>query len=197
MSTKLILIRHGSTHWNLKKRYCGFTDLGLNADGKKQARKLYKRLKDNPIHKIYSSDRKRAIQTARIIFRSSKLEKMPDLREMHFGVFEGLTYDEIMKRHPIIYKRWMEDPYNITIPKGEKMHEFKRRVINAFKKIIALNINKTVAVVCHGGAISVFLNHILGSKNFWKQIPKLASFSIVEYKKGKPKIKLFNDIAHL
>jgi len=197
MSTKLILIRHGSTQWNLKKRYCGFTDLGLNADGKKQTRKLYKRLKGNPVDKIYSSDRRRAIETAKIIFRSSKFEKMPDLREMHFGVFEGLTYDEIMKRHPVIYKRWLDDPYSITIPKGEGLSEVKKRVVSAFKKIIALNINKTVAVVCHGGAISVFLNHILGSKNFWKHIPKSASISIVEYKKGKPKIKLFNDTMHL
>ncbi len=197
MPTKILLIRHGQTEWNLRKRYCGSADLGLNACGKKEAEKLRKRLKDKPVHKIYSSDRIRAIETARIVFKRAGLEKIPGLSEMHFGIFEGLTYDEIMRKYPVIYKRWLRDPYGITIPKGEGLREFKKRVVSAFKKIIALNANKTVAVVCHGGAISIFLNHILKSKDFWKQIPKSASLSIVEYNNSKPKIRLFNDIAHL
>ena len=197
MPTKLLLIRHGQTEWNLQKRYCGSADLWLNACGKKEAEKLRKRLKDNPVYKIYSSDRKRAVQTARIVFGRSKVKKIADLREAHFGIFEGLTYDEIIKRHPVIYKRWLKDPFSITIPQGESLRKFKKRVVGAFKKIVALNTDKTVAIVCHGGAISVFLNHVLRSKGFWKQIPKSASLSIVEYTKGKPKIKLFSDTTHL
>lgn len=195
--TKLILIRHGETDWNCKKKYCGFLDININERGKRQARKLYKRLKDETIHKIYSSDRKRAIQTAGIIFKKLKIEKAPELKEMHFGIFEGLDYKQIMKNHPLIYKKWLKSPYSITIPEGESLREFNKRVTKAIKKIVALNKNKTVALVCHGGVISAFLNHILKSKRFWKHIPNSSSLSIIEYRNGRPKIKLFNDTGHL
>lgn len=197
MATKLILIRHGSTNWNLEKKYCGFRNINLNNEGKKQAMLLRRRLKEEQIHRVYSSDRKRAIQTANIIFNRIKIEKIPDLRETHFGILEGLTYEEIMKRHPEIYKKWLNDPFSINIPYGEKIVNFKKRILKTFKKIIRLNKNKTVAVVCHGGVISIFINNILNSKSFWKNIPNSSSLSIVEYRNGKAKIKLFNDTTHL
>lgn len=195
--TRLLLIRHGQTDWNLKKRYSGNLNVDLNQEGRKQAEKLHKRLKEEKIYKIYASDRKRAIQTAAIIFKGREAKKVAGLREVHFGIFEGLTYKELMKRHPVVYKQWLKDPYSIKIPKAETLKEFKSRIVRAIKKIVALNKNKTVAVVCHGGAISIFINHVLKSKDFWKQIPHSASISIVEYKAQKAKIKLFDDITHL
>ncbi len=197
MATRLILIRHGQTDWNLKKRYSGNLNVDLNQEGRRQAKKLHKRLKKEKIDKIYVSDRKRAIQTAAIIFKAAEAKKVAGLREVHFGIFEGLTYKELMKRHPLVYKQWLKDPYSIKIPKSESLKEFKNRIVRAIKKIVVLNKNKTAAVVCHGGAISIFINHIFKSKDFWKQIPRSASISIVEYKRGKAKIKLFDDVSHL
>jgi len=197
MATRLILIRHGQTDWNLKRKYSGFVNVRLNQTGKKQAQKLGGRLKDGKFDKIYSSDRKRALETARIVFKSRKIEVVPDLRELHFGIFEGLTYKVIMKKHPEIYKRWLDDPYSVTIPKGEALKDFKKRIVAAFKKIISLNNGKCVAAVCHGGVISIFINYISGSEEFWKQIPGAASLSIIECINGRKKIKLFNDVKHL
>ncbi len=139
MPTKLILIRHGSTDWNLEKRYSGFIDIGLSDKGKKQARRLYKRLKQEKVRKVYASDRKRAIQTAKIIFNGLKIEKIPDLREMHFGCFEGLTHKEIMKKHSKIYKKWLNNPFCVAIPGGEDWNDFRKRIMNSIKKIISLN----------------------------------------------------------
>jgi len=197
MITKLILIRHGQTEWNLLKRYCGFVDLELNKKGKFQAGKLHKKMKSQSIHKVYASDRKRAVQTAGIVFKNQHIEMMPDLREIHFGVFEGLTQDEILEKYPKIYKRWLKDPYSVTIPKGENLLKFKKRVVSAIKKIVKENSGKTVAVVCHGGAISIFINHLLKSKDFWAQIPKSTAMSVVEFEKNKAKVKVFNDVSHL
>ncbi len=197
MPTTLILIRHALTDLSLEKRYCGFRDVGLNEKGKRQAKKLFKRLKQEEIHKVYTSDRKRAIQTAKIIFHGFKLERIPDLKEMHFGVFEGLTYQEIIKKYPKIYKKWLSNPFSMNIPDAEDLYNFIKRIVNALKKIIALNQNKTIAVVCHGGAIGVFITAILKSNHLLRYIPKPASLSIIEYKNGGGKIKLFNDTAHL
>lgn len=197
MATRLFLIRHGQTNWNLKKRYCGFLDIDINKMGKMQARRLQKRLQAEKIHKVYSSDRKRAINTAKIAFKGAEIERVPGLREMHFGVLEGLTYRQIMKRHPEVYKKWLSDPFGITIPKGEPLSDFRKRIVRAIKKIISLNPNKTVAVVCHGGAISIFLTHLFKSKDFWNQIPHSASLSIVEFRQGKARVKLLDDTSHL
>lgn len=197
MATKLILIRHGQTQWNLQKRYSGIVDVSLNGRGKKQAQELHRRLKKEVIHKVYSSDRKRAQQTANIIFKKAAIVTVPDLRELHFGIFEGLTYKKIMKNHSEIYKRWLNDPFRVSIPEGESFSDFKKRVRKAFKKIIALNRNKTIAVICHGGTISMFINSIKREKNFWKHIPSSASMSIIEFKNGKAGIKQVNDTSHL
>lgn len=196
MATKLILIRHGATDWNLERRYSSFTDIDINDKGKKQARKLYKRLKREGIHKVYSSDRKRAFNFARIVLKGKKIQKLVGLGELNFGIFEGLTYEEIMKRYPKIYKRWLKDPFSIVIPNGEDLSNFKKRIVKTLKKIISLNKDKTIAVVCHGGAISIFINHILKSRNLWSQIPNIGGLSIIEYKNGRPKIQLLNDTTY-
>ncbi len=86
---------------------------------------------------------------------------------MHFGIFEGLTYKQIMKKFPDTYKKWISNPFKIVIPRGESLDILKKRVVTAFRKIILRHPNQTVAVVCHGGTISAFINHLLKSKDFW------------------------------
>lgn len=197
MPTKLILIRHGRTAWNFQKRYCGAKDIGLDCAGKKEAARLCGRMKKEVVHKIYSSHKKRARQTAEIVFGASGIKNVPGLAEMNFGVFEGLTYAQIFKKYPTVYKKWLKDPFGTVIPGGESLPDFKKRVVGAMEKIVSLNKDKTVAIVCHGGVISIFINHILGSRDFWKHIPRPGSISMVEYKGGKPRVRYFNDIAHL
>jgi len=198
MSTKLILIRHGQTDWNIKKKYCGSVDIGLNETGRKQIRRLRDRLKSQKIDKVYASDKKRAIQTAEIIFKGREIELISDLREMHFGVFEGLTYKQVMKKYASLYKKWLDDPFSITMPKGESLFSFKKRVIKAIRSIISKNRNKAVAVICHGGPISMIISYALKSRQFWQNIPDSASLSIIEYSKSnKPIIRLQNDTSYL
>lgn len=197
MATKLIFVRHGQTAWNSKMIYCGSTDICLNRKGRAQVEKLKKVFSRQEVDKIYCSNKKRALETAKIIFGKEKIIKLTDLREMHFGVFEGLTYKQIQKKYPGAYKKWLKDPFRATIPKGESIRDFKKRILRAVGKIMFANKGKTVAIVCHGGAISIFLTHIRKSKDFWKQIPSSASVSIVECQNNKLQIKLFNDISHL
>lgn len=197
MATRLLIIRHGSTDWNVKQRYCGFVDVVLNRKGVAQARRLKGRLKNEAVHKVYSSDRKRALQTAGIVFRGYDIRKVPDLCEMRFGIFEGLTYKQILRKFPAIYKKWIASPFRVTIPSGESLNTLKKRVVKAFNKIISKHPGQAVAVVCHGGSISAFLNHIRKEKDFWSRIPESASLTIVESEKNNFRIKLFNDTSHL
>jgi broad specificity phosphatase PhoE len=197
MLTRLFLIRHGITEWNQQRRYCGRKDVGLSRQGELQAKELCKRLKKFKFDRIYSSDRKRALQTSRIIFDGVKVITLSGLREIDFGVFEGLRHKEIMKRYPVIYRRWLKNPFQSRIPKAESLDTFKKRVNSTFRKIIRLNCGKTIAVVCHGGAIAVFISTILKKNHFWRYVPAAASISMVEYKKSQLRVKKFNNTAHL
>ncbi len=197
MITRLILIRHGITEWNKNRRYCGYKDVSLSRQGRLQAIKLRNRFKGGGFDKIYCSDRKRALQTRAILFGRSEFTRLNGLREINFGVFEGLKHEEIMEKFPAVYKQWLADPYKARIPQAEQMRVFKKRVQNAIKKILQTNSGKTIAVVCHGGVIGILVSSILKSKDFWKYVPSAASLTIVEYQGDKFRIKKFNDKRHL
>lgn len=197
MPTRLILIRHGQTAWNRKGKYAGFTDVGLNETGRRQARKLRKRFKEEEIHRVFSSDRRRAIETAAIVFKGRRVETEAVLREIHFGRFEGFTHREILKKYPVVYSRWLRDPFSVKVPGGESLTVFRRRVLGGVKKIISRYPGKTIALVSHGGVISALMMHVLKTKNFWRCIPDSASVSVIEFENGKTGIKVFNDVSHL
>ena len=197
MTTRLVLIRHGITEWNKERRYCGQSDVSLSAQGVSQAKKLRKRLKAFEFDRIYSSDRRRALQTSRIIFNVAKIIKIRGLKEINFGVLEGLEHKEIIEKYPSVYKKWLTNPFKNRIPKAETMNAFKDRISSALRRIIRLNSGKTIAVVCHGGTIGIFVSSILKSKKFWRYVPAAASITVVERKKSELRIKQFNDTAHL
>lgn len=193
MTTKLFLIRHGITEWNKQKRYCGYKDVNLSNQGKAQAIKLRKSIKEISFDRIYCSDRKRALQTRAILFGKTKFLKVRNLKEIHFGVLEGLTHEQIIKKYPVAYKAWLKDPYKGRIPEAESLQDFKKRVVRVMNKITQANLGKTVAVVCHGGVIAMFVSSILKSRKFWKYVVSPASVTIVDYKNRKFKLIKFND----
>ena len=199
MSTKVILIRHGETEWSYQKRYCGFTDIELNEKGRQQARRLLKRLSKEKIHKVYSSDMKRTVQFAKIVFKDLPVEELLDLREMNFGIFECLTYQDIMEKYPRVYGEWLGSPLDIIITQGEGLKILARRVRKALRRILSQNSNKTVAVFTHGGPIRVILCDILrlDLKEIWQIELGLASISIIEFVKGRGRVHLLNDIPYL
>lgn len=199
MHTKLILVRHGETDWTRRKKYCGITDIGLSKNGKAQAKKLAERLANEKIDKVYSSDLRRAMQFCKLAAGNTHVEKVPALREMNFGIFKGLTHQEIMKRYPEIYEKWLKDPVKITIPKGESLKSFSGRIIKALSKILSRNKNKTIVVFTHGGPIRVYLCYLKGInlRKIWKIQQNVGCINIIEFKDGKAKIRLLNDTSYL
>lgn len=194
MVKRIFLIRHGQTDWNLKGRYQGHSDTDLNANGKAQAKRLSDRLKGEKIEAVYASDRKRALNFAKIIFKSCPIKADPALREICFGVFEGLNYEEIAAKYPDIYAGWAGDPFGVKIPNGEDPVYFKNRVLNIFTNIVESDDYEAVAIVTHGGVINVIIDNIMKRESGRDSIPLPASLSIIEFKDGKPGIVLLNDM---
>lgn len=184
---RLILIRHGKTCDNLKRRYSGIKDIGLTRAGRQEAKKIKEKIKGLKVDRVFCSDLKRSWQTAEIIFsnRTCKIIKNPHLREINFGKWEGLTYIQIVRRYPSTCKRWLKDPFSVNIPKGQKLSHFVRKIKNELKKIVDRNTDKTVALITHSGVIRVILNTIRGikKKDFWQLKINPCSVYIIEYKK--------------
>lgn len=198
MRSRIILIRHGQTDWNIQMRYQGSKDIPLNNTGIAQARLLARRMKNEAVNKVYSSGMKRANEFGKIVFGSVEIEHVPGLREISFGIFEGMTYDEIMKAHPDIYSEWVKDPMNLAVPGGEDLKSFGKRVLTAFNAVAdSAGRDECLAIVTHGGAISVIVNSVSGSNSFWENIPETASVTIIESEGGVRRLKSFNDTSHL
>jgi broad specificity phosphatase PhoE len=181
----------------MEKKYCGIRDISLSPQGRRQARRLRRRLKQENITQVYASDRKRALQTAKIVFKNVLIVPVADLREIHFGIFEGMTHDDILKKHGPLYRRWLKNPLTTPIPKGENMLHFKKRLWDALKAIARRHAGETIAIVCHGGVIGMVITHIRKTKDFWKYVPGSASLSILEYKRNTFRVVRFNDRRHL
>jgi phosphoserine phosphatase len=197
MSTYIFLIRHGRTRWNRLKRYCGRLDVSLSREGKNQAAKLQSRLKDTDFYRIYSSPQRRAIETTKIIFKKRKFLRVNNLREIDFGVIEGMYYRDIIIKYGNVYKKWIRNPFRSRIPGSEPAVIFRKRVVSSINRIAASNCGKTVAVVCHGAVIGIYVANLKRKKCFWKFVPKATSVTLIEFKNGRPRLLGFNNIDHL
>jgi len=196
MQTRIILIRHGQTRANVERRYIGATESPLTPLGKRQAKSLKKRIAKEPIGKVFVSPSKRALNFSKIIFGNRQTEVLMDLREMDFGVLEGLTHLKALKKYPQFYSKWLKNPQRFNIPKAESFSDFKARVFKALKGIIYENTGATIAIVTHGGPIRMILSKVLKLKNLWEIMPDLASISIIEFNKTAPKVLISNDTSH-
>ncbi|NQT21909.1 MAG: histidine phosphatase family protein [Candidatus Omnitrophica bacterium] len=183
---KLILIRHCETDYVVQKKYCGHEDAQLNSNGIKQARNIQLRLEQADVDKIYSSDLKRASQTADIIFPKRKTIKRKGLREIDFGNFAGLTYEQVLIKYPRVYRKWLESPSDSKIPGGESLFDLSKRVVMCFNEIASGNPNKTIAIISHGGPNRIIILKLLGwnLNRFWDVEQDAAAVNFFISKKG-------------
>ena len=148
-------IRHGETVWNKSGRYQGSTDVSLSDLGYKQAALTKERLKDIHLDSVISSPLDRAVKTAEGIAESHnlELEKNDLLQELHFGDWEGLTFEEIENKWSGMIDKMYRHPDNLRLPNGETFSDMQKRTMTAMKDIISRGDDKTYAVVSHGAAI--------------------------------------------
>jgi probable phosphoglycerate mutase len=144
-------IRHGETQWNVDRRIQGHTDVPLSAMGREQAEELADRLMALPIGAIWSSDLRRALETARPLAARLGLEVSVTaaLRERNFGDDEGKIDDEVWPRHPS--EHWA-DP-DTAHPNGETRRDVWNRVASFLDALLEHPPAEEIALVTHGGPI--------------------------------------------
>ena len=196
-----MLIRHGQSTWNHEHRIQGQLDPPLSELGREQAALLGARLAARPFAGLYSSDLKRAFETAEVVGAAVHLKPEPrtSLREVFLGEWEGLTTEAIAERYPEAWASWVEEPDWDVVPGGEGQAAFDRRVAAAMDDILRLHAHGDVLVVTHGGVIQVALHRIVGtpSRGLFPFKIQNASITLVERRDRRAIIGGVNDIAHL
>jgi broad specificity phosphatase PhoE len=201
---RLILIRHGETDHNVEQRICGWTDSALSQRGARQALLLGAHVAAaySGIDHLYASPLQRAWLTAQAIADQLGLaiERLDDLREIHFGELEGLDVAAFQERHPEIYARWSE-PADLDLrwPGGESRSEFRDRVRRALTPLERESRSRRVAVVSHGGVIGSYLAHLLaGDPSRWRDYAvRNCSVTEIAWRAGVPVVVCRDMVDHL
>ncbi|WP_199873050.1 histidine phosphatase family protein [Inediibacterium massiliense] len=199
--TRLYLVRHGQTKWNLEFRAQGSQNIELTDKGKMQAALLAEKMKKYKIDSIYSSNLDRAYETALTLGEKIGIpvSKINDLREMSFGDWEGLTMDEIQKTYKSHYTVWRDQPHEAQIPGGETLVEVQKRALRAVYDIVKENEGKNIVIVSHGVAIKSILLGIMDIdlSNFYKISLDNTCINIIDFKDYGPVLVSLNDTCHL
>jgi broad specificity phosphatase PhoE len=164
---RAILIRHAQTVWNATGRAQGQADPELSDTGWRQCDQVAQRLEPVIIQSLWSSDLRRARDTARAIaqrHQGLEVELDPGLREIDLGQWEGADRDNLQSHWPDLYSAWQQRPSWDLVPGGEGSEAFKARVMRCFGRIVATSADDhTVAVVTHIGVIRTLLATIVGA----------------------------------
>lgn len=194
---KLILIRHGETDLNRDKKFFGWLDPTLNELGKNQAKSAMKKtekiLVGNRNVKIYTSPLKRALETCEIIAGENfEWEISHELKEINFGIFEGLSYEEILEKYPqeskIAFTQW--ENYNFEI--GESPRELQKRVVTFVEE--QLDLKEVNIIVTHWGVINSILSYFFSKdlEAYWKFSLKNGGIALISFNEGFPVLEGFN-----
>lgn len=164
LPTRLIIVRHGETTWNLQGRYQGHLDSPLTDLGTEQAHALATRFVRESMVALYSSDLGRARLTAEIISAATGHEVRPDprLRERSLGVMQGLRREEVKERWPAEHAKFRSTDWNYAPPDGESARQSVERFVAAMSDLTGRHVGSTIAIVTHGGVLGGFLRHVLG-----------------------------------
>lgn len=164
MPSRICFIRHGETDWNAAKRIQGQTDIPLNENGHAQALAMAFNAAHYDFSAIYSSDLSRAYATAQMVAtrRGLEIRKLPQLRERHFGIFQGITAEEGAQRYPEAYAHYKGRDPDYDFETGESLKNFAGRVNGAVELMVKQHSGETVSAICHAGVLDIVYRKATG-----------------------------------
>ena len=215
MVTKIYLIRHGETEDADARRYKGHIDVPLSDNGIEQIKRLSEFLSaaepqcrsavgarcprpdsdGAALKAVYCSGLSRAVKSAEIIAVPFGLKPVivEGLKERNFGIWEGMTFDEIQGKYPEAFNAWAENPLRFSPMQGESTIEISERALDAFNEIISRHNGESIAIVAHGGINRVILCELLGMplENIFRIEQDYAALNVIE-KWDYPVVKHIN-----
>lgn len=162
--TRVVLVRHGETVWNVEGRLQGHLDSELTPRGVAQAESVAARLRGSKPTALYSSDLGRARKTAQRIAEATgcPVTLEPRLRERGLGIFEGLDEAEISSRYPEEWRRFLTRDPDYCVPNGESSRDRVVRSRAVLEEVAARHPGSTIVLVTHGGILDGIFRFIVG-----------------------------------
>ena len=189
---KLYLVRHGQTDWNKEKRLQGQEDIPLNDFGRHLAKETGIGLRNVRFNLWFSSDLKRAAETAEIVnYLDLPIKLDKKLEEIDFGIFEGLSYKEILEKYPAEAKKSQEEWKTFDYITGESLEVLQRRAVEFVE---SLDKTKDNLVVTHWGVINCILSWYFSDKleSYWKYSMENGGICVIEFAEDFPILKGLN-----
>lgn len=158
----IFIVRHPEVENHRKNIFNGTIDVDLSTKGYEQARILYDFFKDKNIKVVFSSPMKRCMAVAEKFKKTCKVIIKNNLKERSFGIFEGLSWENVEKLYPQTAKDFLNDPFFYRVQNGESFFDVKNRVIPEINEI--LKIGENTLIVAHGGINRVIISYLLDMK---------------------------------
>jgi alpha-ribazole phosphatase len=177
--SEILFIRHAET--DMAGTFCGHSDPDVNARGWIQVGELIDQLRSENIGTVYSSDLRRAHQTALALAKAFRVEchARAALREIDFGRWEGHGWEEIEREDANYAHRWIAEYPNLPAPEGESFDCFERRVLEEVNLLVgkAEDTGYSIAVVTHAGVLRSVLRTLHGcsEEDVWEQTKSYCS----------------------
>ena len=167
----LFLVRHGETFYNLENRIGGDSD--LTPKGREQAEALAEHFATVRVPIIFTSNHRRTLQTARPIAARQEpcsIIALPEFNEIHAGICEHLTYEEVRRQLPQVAKERGPNKYRYVYPEGEGYATMAERVLRGLKKVFFLNnYDENIMIVGHRAVNRMILSRFLSRQE--EEIP--------------------------
>ena len=197
-SKTIYLVRHGKIRTEGdQRRYIGQTDVPLDAEGIRQIERMRERLASSGVKNIYCSDLERSRESAHLLATNSRypVSELSDLREIHLGEWEGLSFAEVIRRFPDKFEERGKDIAYYRVPGGESFVDCSQRVLAAFHKIVA-EMTEPIVIVGHAGVNRLILCNLLGMPiaNLFRIAQDFACINTLQYNGAMVQVKLINSV---
>ena len=197
----LFAVRHGATEYSRERRFTGSRDVPLTTDGRLQAEAVAHALSGNAVAAVYTSPLERARMCAELVAKPHRLEPrvVPELSEMAFGAWEGLSRDELAARFPRDAEAWRTTPERVTPLGGESLGAVAARVRIVLDRLIAAHAGEAAIVVTHAIVMRLIVLAALGlgPERLWSVDASPAGITEIEYVGDWATVHRMNTLAHL
>ena len=194
--TRLYLIRHGQVADGHTHRYHGNNDIGLSPEGERQLTRLARQLQPVALAAVYTSHLERSRDGASRLCegRGFEPQPQPEFREIHFGVWEGLTFGEIAEQYPGELASRLQDLTNFRIPGGESLLDVRDRALPRLRELVAAHSGQSLALVAHAGVNRVILCEALSLplEHLFRMDQNYGCLNIIDYFPDFTVVRLVN-----
>jgi len=161
---QIILVRPGSTDYDVQDRIQGTLDIPLNEKGLAEVAQTIEQLRDKAIEVVYAPVSQPSMQTAQSIAKTLeiKFKKLNRLQSLNMGLWQGMLVEDVRRKQPKVYRQWQEQPERICPPEGEMLSEADDRICTALTKLLKRHKEGVIALVVPEPLLSLarrFITH--------------------------------------